>query len=110
MLTGPALRRPTEIVICQLHRKEARMPKFNYNDIVKIRSAAEPGTRHDRAWIVGIFEERPGKYFDKFPGGVVYTIEFEDGTSTEVHENSLEPAMQSDAVRAPSADLSSGGG
>jgi hypothetical protein len=67
------------------------MPKFTYDDIVKVRSASSAAPRHDRAWIVGIFEDRPGPYFDKFPDGVVYTIEFEDGTSTEVHEDDLEP-------------------
>ncbi len=44
----------------------------------------------EKAWIVGVFESQPGKYFEKFPEGVVYTIEFEDGTSTEAHETDLE--------------------
>ncbi len=66
-------------------------PKFTYNDIVRVRpdadSKARPGAR---AWIVGVFEKRPeGGYFDKFPEGVVYTIEFEDGSSIEVHEDCL---------------------
>ncbi|MDP3669273.1 MAG: hypothetical protein Q8R69_06250 [Telluria sp.] len=66
------------------------MPKFSYNDIVRVRLEAPPELRRDRGWIVGIFEDRPGPYFDKFPKGVVYTIEFEDGTSDEVHEDDLE--------------------
>lgn len=66
------------------------MPKFTYNDIVRVKPDSESTLRRDRAWIVGIFEDRPGPYFDKFPEGVVYTIEFEDGSSTEVHEASLE--------------------
>jgi hypothetical protein len=41
----------------------------------------------ERAWIVSVFEQRPkDSYFDKFPEGVVYSIEFEDGSSTEAHE------------------------
>jgi hypothetical protein len=34
-------------------------------------------------------EKRPGTYFDKFPPGTVYMVEFEDGTATEVHETAL---------------------
>ncbi|NDI87665.1 hypothetical protein [Undibacterium crateris] len=67
------------------------MPKFTYNDIVRVRPDSEGTSRPDRAWIVGIFEDRPGSYFEKFPEGVVYTIEFEDGSSIEVHEDDLEP-------------------
>jgi hypothetical protein len=65
------------------------MPKFAYNDIVRVKQDADPQLRRDRAWVVGIFEDRPGPYFNKFPAGVVYTIEFEDGTSDEVHEGTL---------------------
>jgi hypothetical protein len=65
--------------------------KFNYDDIVQVRSTAAPDLRPGaRAWIVGVFEKRPGPFFDKFPEGVVYTIEFEDGASLEVHEADLE--------------------
>ncbi len=67
------------------------MPKFTYNDIVKAsddaRSELRPG---EIAWVVGVFDTHPGKYFDKFPKGVVYTIEFEDGTSVEAHESELQ--------------------
>jgi hypothetical protein len=66
------------------------MPKFTYNDIVRIRPGADLTLRRERGWVVGVFEDRPGPYFEKFPPGVVYTIEFEDGTSTEVPENVLE--------------------
>jgi len=66
------------------------MPKFDYNDIVKVRSQADPKLRRDRACIVGIFTDRPGPYFEKFPTGIVYTVEFEDGTSDEIHEDDLE--------------------
>lgn len=66
------------------------MPKFTYNDIVRVREVG--GTASRKAWIVGIFEKRPaqGPYFDKFAPGTVYTVEFEDGTSTEFHEDGLE--------------------
>ena len=67
-------------------------PKFNYDDIVYVRPEANIGSRAGkRAWIVGIFEKRPeGGYFDQFPTGVVYTLEFEDGSSIEVHEGNLQ--------------------
>jgi len=80
------------------------MPKFTYNDVVRVTQDAVGGPRRDRAWIVGIFEDRPGPYFDKFPEGVVYTIEFEDGTSGEVHENSLE--ADHPAAKTPQDDQS----
>lgn len=67
-------------------------PIFNYDDVVKVRQGAivdlRPGSK---AWVVGVFQTRPGPFFDKFPHGTVYTIEFEDGSSLEVHENDLEP-------------------
>jgi hypothetical protein len=67
-------------------------PKFNYDDMVKVRSEARPELRPCAiAWIVGVFETRPGSYFDKFPDGVIYTIEFEDGSAVEVHELDIEP-------------------
>jgi len=67
------------------------MTKFTYDDIVKVRADAPLDQRpSERAWIVGVFEDRPGKYFDAFPPGVVYSIEFEDGYSIEVHEATLE--------------------
>jgi hypothetical protein len=72
------------------------MPKFAYNDIVRVKET----TGNGRAWVVGIFEQRPGSYFSKFPDGVVYTIEFEDGTSEEVHETNLE-AIPSAGVACP---------
>jgi hypothetical protein len=67
-------------------------PKFNYDDIVRVKANARAELRPgERAWIVSVFEQRPkGSYFDRFPEGVVYSIEFEDGSSTEVHEDELE--------------------
>lgn len=67
-------------------------PKFNYGDIVLVSSGSAAEIRPgDRAWVVGVFEQRPeGGYFDKFPLGVVYSIEFEDGSCAEVHEDNLQ--------------------
>jgi hypothetical protein len=65
---------------------------YDYNDRVRIRSTGTDDARVDAvAWIVGIFLKRPaGPYFAAFPPGVVYTIEYEDGSSQEVHEADLE--------------------
>ena len=68
------------------------MAKFIHNDIVTVRSSAAKNLPPERAWIVGVFEERPGTYFAKFPEGTVYTVEFEDGSSNEFHEADLELA------------------
>lgn len=67
-------------------------PRFTYDDIVRIRSTARPEARPGaRAWVVGVFaDSRPGEYFAGFPDGVVYSIEFEDGSSVEVHEDDLD--------------------
>jgi hypothetical protein len=67
-------------------------PRFTYNDVVRVlpsaRAEARPGAK---AWVVGVFaESRPGEYFSRFPDGIVYSIEFEDGSSLEVHESELQ--------------------
>lgn len=68
------------------------MSNFTYDDIVRV-SATSGGKAAParRAWIVGVFEtdKELGPYWKEFPPGVVYTVEFEDGSSTEVHENDL---------------------
>jgi hypothetical protein len=67
------------------------MTKFTYDDVVKVREDAPKELRPgNTAWVVGVFETRPGKYFDIFPEGVVYTIEFEDGNAIEIHESNLD--------------------
>lgn len=67
--------------------------KFTYGDIVKIKLTSLKRSREGaQAWIVGVFdtEEMKGGYFDQFDQGIVYTIEFEDGSSIEIHEKELE--------------------
>jgi hypothetical protein len=67
------------------------VPKFNYDDIVRVIANAHTGlTVPKKAWVVGIFERSPGPYFSKFPPGTVYTVEFEDGSAIEVHECDLQ--------------------
>ncbi len=60
---------------------------------MRVRAGAEPQVRGGEVgWVVGIFDDqsRRGDYFTKFPAGVVYTVELEDGSSIEVHESVLE--------------------
>ena len=71
------------------------MAQFTYADVVRVIEHApremRPGAK---AWIVGVVkaDQRHGPYHEKFAPGPVYTIEFEDGSSTDIDELSLEPA------------------
>ncbi|WP_137939194.1 hypothetical protein [Chitinivorax sp. B] len=66
------------------------MSEFDYDDQVIVADDAPQDCRPGcKAWVVGVFENHDGAYFKGFPGGVVYTIEFEDGTSIEIHESKL---------------------
>lgn len=66
--------------------------RFDYNDRVHVRAATVDGSRLGAlAWVVGVFLEPEGPYFDRFPRGPVYTIEYEDGTSHEIPEQDLGP-------------------
>ena len=66
-------------------------PIFTYDDtVVVLPSVGVPTLVGRKASIVGIFEEpRTGSFFEKFPPGVVYSVEFEDGSSMEIHESNL---------------------
>jgi hypothetical protein len=66
--------------------------RFDYNDMVRVQKASTDLSRLGAlAWIVGVFVERKGPYFDQFPEGPVYTIEYQDGASHEAPERDLEP-------------------
>lgn len=70
------------------------MPKFTWGASVRIAEGAPVSVRpRSVAVVVGISEqrERHGSYLDTFPSGVVYTVEYEDGSSAEVHEDHLIP-------------------
>jgi hypothetical protein len=67
------------------------MPKFTYDDIVRVLvSSSTKLTTSKKAWVVAVIEKSLGSHFDQFPPGVVYTVEFEDGSATDVHESDLE--------------------
>jgi len=67
--------------------------KFAYDDVVRVRLGVEAELRPgSKAWIVGVTAEskRRGAHYDAFKPGNVYTIEFEDGVSVDVHEEDVE--------------------
>lgn len=67
--------------------------KFTYDDVVRVCVNAPVGLRPgSKAWIVGVTEERNrhGSHYESFKPGNVYTIEFEDGASIDVHEEDIE--------------------
>jgi hypothetical protein len=67
-----------------------RMPKFTYDDIVKIKETSKSTTRtSERAWVVAVVEDRIHFPLRRFPAGVVYSVEFEKGDAVDVHEDDL---------------------
>jgi hypothetical protein len=60
------------------------MAKFTWGDSVRIAEAAPANVRPgSAAAVVGVSEHHPSE--------VVYTVEFEDGSDAEVHEDHLIP-------------------
>jgi len=69
------------------------MSTFTYDDIVRVKEDAPSSLRPgQKAWVtlVVISEDRLGAYFDQFPSGTVYSIEYEDGSAATIHESVLE--------------------
>lgn len=67
------------------------MTRCNCGDLVKVRAGESADLRPgEKAWVVANFDTRPGACFDKFPDGVVCMIEFEDGSTLEIHEDDLD--------------------
>jgi hypothetical protein len=69
------------------------MNKFTFDDTVRIKKDAPNALRQgQKASVTMVFlpQDRIGSYFDQFPPGVIYSVEYEDGESTEVHEDFLE--------------------
>lgn len=74
-----------------IFRCTINMSKFTYDDIVRVSDKAPVKIRPgERAWVVGVFVDRLGGYFEQFPPGIIYSIEFEDGSAIEVHESMLD--------------------
>lgn len=67
------------------------MKKFDFDDVVSATSGVPEARVGAKAWIVGITLEgdRNGSYYKNFAPGNLYTIEFEDGESTDVLEVNL---------------------
>jgi hypothetical protein len=72
---------------------DLKMSKFTFDDSVRVKEDAPiPLRRGRRASVTMVFrpQDRVGAYFEWFPPGIVYSIEFEDGESADVHEDCLE--------------------
>ena len=73
------------------------MSRFTFDDTVRVKGEAphhfRPG---ERASVTMVFlpADRHGAYFEQFPPGIVYSVEFEDGNSVDVHEDWLEKDYQ----------------
>jgi phospholipase C len=69
------------------------MSKFAFDDTVRIKDNAPNSLRRgQKASVTMVFlpHDRVGSYFDQFPPGVLYSIEYEDGESADAHEDFLE--------------------
>jgi hypothetical protein len=67
------------------------MAKFSYDDIVKIKvDARTAAKRLGRAWVIAVMDDRQRFPLSHLPPGTVYSIEFQDGSAIDVHENDLE--------------------
>jgi hypothetical protein len=78
------------------------MPRFTWGDSVRIAEGAPANVRPGSpAEVVGFSEQhkRRGSYLQEFPTGVVYTVEFEDGSDAEVHEDHLVPLASNDDLK-----------
>jgi len=89
-----------EITTINWGRKMGRA-KFNYNDVVRVKLGGKnwrdvPGRRTsgqrvgELASVCGITTDRKPGQMPDFPSGVIYTVEFSDGDSIEIHEDALE--------------------
>jgi hypothetical protein len=66
--------------------------KFTWGDTVKVVDNAPPTAKPGSiVSIVGVHDgaSRSGEYFDRFPEGTVYSIEYDDGSSIEVPESAI---------------------
>lgn len=64
---------------------------YQYDDIVRVSpDAPEQSRRGQIAWIIAVIEDRVRFPFPNMPDGVIYTIEFEDGSAIDIGEQSLE--------------------
>ena len=70
------------------------MARYTYSDVVRVKAEVPPPLRAGAVGsVIAVFETRPtGSHFAEFPQGVVYSIEYDDGAATDVHEDHLEPA------------------
>jgi hypothetical protein len=69
------------------------MSRFTFDDTIRIKGTAPSPLRPGEivsVTMVFLPEDRRGPYFERFPPGVVYSVEYETGESVDVHEDFLE--------------------
>ena len=65
-------------------------PEFDFDDIVVVDEKAPTEFRPgQKAWVIGVFVDRSVVKFDWLPPGIVYAVEFEDGSATDIHQQNL---------------------
>jgi hypothetical protein len=70
-----------------------QMNKFTFDETVRVKKdAPNPFRQGQKASVIMVFlpQDRCGSYFDQFAPGVIYSIEYEDGQSIDIHEELLE--------------------
>ncbi|GHT99690.1 hypothetical protein AGMMS49960_05620 [Betaproteobacteria bacterium] len=93
-----------KIVVFFIFETLDMVAKFTYSDAVKVKLSSDPVLKPGQlASIVGAYDKeelkKGGKweggnwFFDRFKPGVVYIIEYEDGSAENVHEDDLEPCL-----------------
>ena len=76
------------------------MNKFAFDDTVRVKEDAPNSLRRgQKASVTMVFlpDDRSGSYFNRFSPGVLYSVEYEDGESADIHEDFLE--IDSPSVR-----------
>ena len=69
------------------------MARFGFDDTVRIKATAPSPLRAGAlASVIMVFpeNERESEYLKSFQPGTVYSVEYEDGESADVHESDLE--------------------
>lgn len=68
--------------------------RFTYDSQVRVSVGAPAEMRPgEKAWVVAVLEAEKVPTYREFKPGVVYTIEFEDGSAIDVEEELLEFAV-----------------
>jgi hypothetical protein len=66
------------------------MSAFTYDDVVRVSDQASAAFRPGaKGWVIAVITDREKIKAPQLPPGNIYTIEYEDGVSVDVHETDL---------------------